>query len=414
MLTNLSQYCNILSYTLSHFLFFIYLPNLGQEPMVSAPPPFYNYSGVIMNKKTGLYIHIPFCKSKCPYCDFYSKKSNDDEVETYTQRLLELITYWGKKAEGRVITSVYFGGGTPNTLGSERLCKILKAVKSVFNVDDNAEITTELNPNCSQHFDFKNLKESGFNRLSFGMQSANKKELKILGRSHTPDDVKSVIKKARESGFGNISLDLMLGIPLQTKETLAKSIDFCKGCDVEHISAYILKVEENTPFYKKKDCLRIPDDDTQAELYSFAVKKLEALGYYQYEISNFAKKGFESRHNLTYWECDEYIGIGPGAYSFFDGKRFHYPRSFDKFYDNNIIQDGSGGDEEEYIMLNLRLNKGISFERYKERFDADFPDVTKNKAQKYADIGLLTIDSKGIRLNANGFLVSNSIISDLM
>lgn len=367
-----------------------------------------------MNKKTGLYIHIPFCKSKCPYCDFYSKKSNDDEVETYTQRLLELITYWGKKAEGRVITSVYFGGGTPNTLGSERLCKILKAVKSVFNVDDNAETTTELNPNCSQHFDFKNLKESGFNRLSFGMQSATKKELKILGRSHTPDDVKSVIKKAREIGFGNISLDLMLGIPLQTKETLAKSIDFCKGCGVEHISAYILKVEENTPFYKKKDCLRIPDDDTQAELYSFAVKKLEALGYYQYEISNFAKKGFESRHNLTYWECDEYIGIGPGAYSFFDCKRFHYPRSFDKFYDNNIIQDGSGGDEEEYIMLNLRLNKGISFALYKERFDSDFPDDIKKKAQKYADMGLLTIDSKGIRLNANGFLVSNSIISDLM
>ncbi len=366
-----------------------------------------------MNNKLGLYIHIPFCSGKCPYCDFFSKAVDTNSVNTYTNELLKSIEYWSKQTD-RQITSIYFGGGTPNMLGTDNLCKVLDKVFICFNVLQNAEITTELNPTYSDSIDFAKLKKYGFNRLSFGMQSANDDELKILGRKHTSDEVKAVINLAKNAGFNNISLDLMLGIPKQNKDSLQESIEFCKSCDVQHISAYILKVEENTPFYKNIDNLNIPDEDTQADLYSFACEKLEELGYYQYEISNFANEGFESKHNLTYWECEEYIGIGPSAHSFFNCERFYYNRSFEDFYNNKIIKDCIGGTKEEYIMLNLRLTKGISFDEYKNRFDEDFPSIILNKAEKFRKFGLLDITDKGLKLNKKGFLLSNAIISELI
>lgn len=366
-----------------------------------------------MDNKFGLYIHIPFCSGKCPYCDFFSKAVDNDSITTYTTELLKSVEYWSNQTD-RVITSVYFGGGTPNMLGTDNLCKVLDKVYSCFKISDNAEITTELNPTYSDSIDFAKLKSHGFNRLSFGMQSANDDELKILGRKHTNDEVKKVITLAQNAGFDNISLDLMLGVPKQTKESLLRSIEFCKSCNVKHISAYILKVEENTPFYKKKDILDIPDDDTQAELYTFACEELEKLGYYQYEISNFSNTGFESRHNLTYWECDEYIGIGPSAHSFFNGERFYYNRSFEDFYNNKIIKDCIGGTKEEYIMLNLRLAKGISFDDYKKRFNEDFPTETLKKVEKFKKFGLFDITDKCIKLNKKGFLLSNAIISELI
>lgn len=366
-----------------------------------------------MNKKLGLYIHIPFCSKKCPYCDFFSKCKDDKEIDVYTNALLKSIKYWSKKAN-RPITSVYFGGGTPNMLGTDNLCKVLSEVYKNFSVDKNAEITTELNPSYLESINFQKLLKAGFNRLSFGMQSANDEELKVLNREHTSDDVKNVIKKAQNSGFKNISLDLMLGIPKQTKSSLTKSIEFCRDCNVEHISAYILKVEENTPFYKNQAFLNIPDNDTQADLYLFACKKLEEAGYHQYEISNFSKTGFESKHNLTYWQCEEYIGIGPSAHSFFNGKRFYYPRSFNDFYNNNILKDGFGGDEEEYIMLNLRLTKGINFADFKKRFSKNISRSIINKAKFYERSGFINFSEEGFNLTPKGFLVSNYIIADLI
>ncbi len=366
-----------------------------------------------MCSKLGLYIHIPFCSGKCPYCDFYSKAVNESDISIYTSELLKSIEYWSKKTN-RTITSVYFGGGTPNMIGVDNLCKVLCKVFECFTVDKNAEITTELNPTFSDSLDFFKLRQYGFNRLSFGMQSANDEELKILGRKHTNDEVKKIIKLAQNAGFNNISLDLMLGVPKQTKESLLKSIEFCKSCGVQHISAYILKVEENTPFYKNKASLDIPDDDAQAELYTYACEQLENLGYYQYEISNFSNEGYESKHNLTYWECEEYIGIGPSAHSFFNGERFYYNRSFDEFYNNKINYDCIGGTKEEYIMLNLRLAKGISFDEYKNRFGEDFPADILNKAGKFKKFGLLDITDNCLKLNKKGFLLSNAIISELI
>ncbi len=366
-----------------------------------------------MSNKTGLYIHIPFCESKCPYCDFFSVAANSNEKELYVKRITEAVKFWAEKCESN-ISSVYFGGGTPNMVGSENLCKILTAVKKSFKLDSDAEITTELNPNCASNFDFFALISAGFNRLSFGMQSAENRELKILGRSHSLQDVTVAVKKAKSAGFNNISIDIMLGIPAQNEKSLAKSIRFCKDQGVTHISAYILKVEKGTPFYKNIDNLNIPDGDRQADLYNYAVENLEKSGYMQYEISNFAQQGFESRHNLNYWECGEYIGIGPSAYSFFNGERFHYPRSFKDFYNNIIVNDGPGGDKEEYIMLNLRLNKGLNFKEYQSRFNEGFPVCKVKTAERYMKSGFLTVDKQGIRLNYKGFLVSNKIISDLM
>lgn len=366
-----------------------------------------------MSEKFGLYIHIPFCRSKCPYCDFFSVSGNPVNINEYTEKLIDSLKYWGSRTK-KTVTSVYFGGGTPNQLGDKNLCTVLSAVFENFKVSKGAEITTELNPTVCNSVDFTKMLKCGFNRLSFGMQSSDESELRILGRKHSVTDVKSVIQNAQNSGFSNISLDLMLGIPLQTKSSLAKSIEFCKDCNVTHTSAYILKIEENTLFYKKREALNIPDDDTQAELYLYACEELKRQGYFQYEISNFSKPGFESKHNLTYWECEEYLGIGPAAHSFYDGKRFYYPQNFKDFYNNKIIFDGDGGSEEEFIMLNLRLSKGIVFSKFKEKYKKDFPAEALEKARKFQKLDLLDIDNCGIRLTAKGFLVSNTIISELI
>ena len=231
----------------------------------------------------GIYVHIPFCASKCKYCDFFSKSGNDDEINRYVSAVNERLAKYGKELN-RTADTLYIGGGTPGIIGADRLSSIAKTAKFAFMIDDNAEITAELNPaSADESFDFSKLRQAGFNRLSIGMQSANNNELKRLGRLHTAEDVKTTVLSARKAGFKNISLDLMLCIPEQTKESLAHSIEYCAELGVEHISAYILKIEEGTPFYKEKDALTL-DEDTQAELYLFACEKLERLGYHQYEI----------------------------------------------------------------------------------------------------------------------------------
>ena len=246
-----------------------------------------------------IYIHIPFCEQKCPYCDFYSI-NDKNEYDSYTDNLIELIKEYSLKYP-RKITTVYFGGGTPSVIGAHRLVNILNAVKDNFEICDDAEITVEVNPCSSSELDFSLLKKAGFNRVSVGMQSSDENELKLLGRRHSASDAKDTVERARNAGFENISLDLMICVPTQTKSSLTKSIEFCKDCGVEHISAYILKFEENTPFYKLKDKLELFDDDEQAQMYLHTVDELERCGYKQYEISNFCKDGFEGKHNLRYW-----------------------------------------------------------------------------------------------------------------
>ncbi len=366
-----------------------------------------------MSNSIGLYIHIPFCKSKCPYCDFFSGKGSEAEFDSYCDILIKSIKLWGEKVKNSVST-IYFGGGTPSIIGTERLCKILSEVKESFLIEDEAEITVEINPESGKKIDFNALKGSGFNRISIGLQSAVKEELKALGRIHSIEDVTKTIANAHKAKINNISLDLMLGIPNQTIDSLKQSVNFCNSCGVTHISSYILKIEDDTYFYKIKDRLTLPNEDEQAELYLKCVDELNKLGFEQYEISNFAKKGYESKHNINYWKCGEYIGIGPSAHSFYNGKRFYYNRKIEDFKNNLTVFDCIGGNEEEYIMLCLRLKSGLKFDEYQQKFDRPIPSSVIKKAEKYEKYGYLTMNKNKIALTAKGFLISNAIISDLM
>ncbi len=359
----------------------------------------------------GLYLHIPFCRRKCPYCDFFSRVGSQEKMDEYTDLLAERIKQYSRIYPRRVDT-VYFGGGTPSLIGDERLCRILDTVKASFDCK-GAEVTLEVNPE-KKDIDFRRLREAGFDRVSIGLQSANDDELKILGRLHSVKDAEECIASARRGGFDNISLDLMIATPGQTRESIKRSVEFCAEQGASHVSAYILKIEPGTAYYKNRESLDLPDDDGQAELYIYAAELLEKQGYRQYEISNFAREGRESRHNLKYWHDEEYLGLGPGAHSFMEGRRFYYDRSFDAFARDILTDDGEGGYEEEYIMLALRLSEGAINERFVRRFGHGIPRKYYDNAKKLAATGYVLCDDEGIRLTREGFLLSNALIARII
>jgi oxygen-independent coproporphyrinogen-3 oxidase len=362
-----------------------------------------------MSNKLGLYIHIPFCRSKCPYCDFFSKRANYNDYTDYAKSVRDKLIIWSEKTD-KEIDTVYFGGGTPSVVGADIICDIINCIKEYFILSDNAEITMEANPASGRFFDFAKVYNSGVNRVSLGLQSANNNELKQLGRIHSADDVVSAVNLIRSSGINNISLDLMIGIPEQTTESLKYSIDFCSQLDVQHISSYMLKIEQGTVFDKKRDKYNFPDDDKTADLYLFSVDYLNEKGFEQYEISNFCKKGYESRHNLKYWKLEEYLGIGPSAHSFMDGRRFYYESSIEGFKNNNIIDDGIGGNIEEYIMLGLRLKEGIDITIPEAKLSGEI----LRKSEKLIKSGLMELNNGHLSFTKEGFLVSNSIIADFI
>lgn len=367
-----------------------------------------------LTNSIGIYIHIPFCRSKCNYCAFYSVCADKSTTAAYCKSLIEQITKRGSNLF-RPVSSVYFGGGTPSVLSAEQLTSILSAVKQSFSVLEDAEITIEVNPADDLEVLLPTLYKNGFNRLSLGIQSGNDNELQLLGRRHNKDRAKEAVKIARKSGFKNISVDLMLGLPESTTESLKNSLNFILSLNAEHISAYILKLEKGTPMYQMSNSLKMPDDDMVAEQYLFMSDYLKQNGFYHYEISNFAKKGYESRHNSAYWECGEYLGFGPAAHSFYEGNRYYFGDSIEDFINNpHPIPDGKGGNEEEYIMLGLRLSKGISNTEFKQKFGKELTQGIFNKAQKLAENGLLETDGDKISLTAHGMLVSNKIITELL
>lgn len=372
------------------------------------------------NDALGIYIHIPFCDGKCPYCDFYSvspRSGADTYVSglptAYYDALLKEID--GSGAAGAVINTVYFGGGTPLLMGAERLCDIMSRLGRLFDIMSGCEITVEANPRSTTLRDLIMLKRAGFSRLSIGAQSGSDAELKVLGRRHSAADISDVMKNARLAGFENISLDIMLAVPGQDKDSLAETVEFYSSLGPEHISAYILKIEPGTPFGKMAGTLDIPDDDGQAELYDEACRRLEKAGYKQYEISNFCRPGMESRHNLKYWNCEEYLGFGAAAHGFYKGKRYYHPRDIYAYIGRReVIYDGEGGGEEEYIMLRLRLSDGIIFDEWRRRFGRPLPESIIKKAKRFEEAGLTACGENGIRLTRKGFLVSNAVIADII
>lgn len=357
-------------------------------------------------------MHIPFCRSKCPYCDFYSLKADESVKEQYVNTLKKRISAEMSALNCKVDT-LYIGGGTPSVLGAENLGRIVKSASPFLS--KNAEITVECNPFGLSEAFFKTLAFYGVNRISMGLQSANDSERRALGRLSDSETVKKAVKNAQKSGIENISLDVMLGIPRQTEKSLAGTLDFCVSLGISHISAYILKLEEGTVFYNKQNSLSLPDDDAVADLYLQACEALENNGIMQYEISNFAKSGYESRHNLKYWNCEEYLGLGPAAHSFLDGKRFYFERDIAGFLNSaEPIPDGNGGDFTEYAMLRLRLTKGLLNSETERRFKHKIPEEMIKKSAVFADNGFMESDETGIRLTRNGFLLSNSILAEIL
>lgn len=364
---------------------------------------------------TGIYIHVPFCLRKCPYCDFYSLPYSDAPADEYVDAVLRAMK---SHPFGQVrADTLYFGGGTPILLGPARLRRMLDAARETFSLTDDAEITVEANPAAAMRETLVQLREAGCNRLSFGVQSLEDGELTALGRPHDARQAVQAIRDAAEAGFDDISADLMLAIPGQTEESLARSIRGLTALPVNHISAYLLKIEPGTPFFDEADTLALPDEDEAAERYLTCVRLLEESGLHQYEISNFARGGRASRHNLKYWRCEEYLGIGPAAHSCFGGRRFFFARELAAFLAapqpfTLIVDDGPGGGFEEEAMLGLRLSEGLTLSGM--RAPPANAGAVLGKAKELAAHGLARVDGDTVALTPQGFLLSNSVIAALL
>ena len=367
-------------------------------------------------KPLGLYIHIPFCKAKCIYCDFYSLPRAEEQMDAYVAALRRDIAQKAEAAGSYTVDTVYFGGGTPSYLGAERLEVILETVFAHYHVSADAEITTEANPDSArEERSLRHLREAGFNRISLGMQSACDEELRRIGRVHTHEETISAVKAARAAGFDNVSLDLIYGLPGQTSTRWEENLRAAIALAPEHLSCYGLKVEEGTPLYEKRSAMHLPDDDMQAEEYLTTVELLARAGYRQYEISNFARPGRESRHNLKYWTMQEYLGFGPGAHSDFGGRRFACARDLGAYLAGKTLLSESycppeREREEERVMLALRTAEGLDLSALKE-------DTAQAGAvlEECARHGLARKEDGGRwRLTPQGFLVSNAVIVRLL
>ncbi len=371
-------------------------------------------------RNLGLYIHIPFCRTKCLYCDFCSFVSRDEnEREEYVNALICEIK--ARKTREYTVDTVYFGGGTPSLLSAYQVGRILSSIRENFVLDDNVEITLECNP--MTHLSdgkeyFSALRELGVNRLSLGIQSAVDGELKLMGRRHSFDEAKRTFLDAHESGFENISIDLMFGIPSQTLESLEYSLEQFVSLGAEHISIYSLQLEEGTPLYRMKEKYTLADDDMAADMYERVVAFMKGAGYAHYEISNFAKEGRESKHNSKYWRLDKYLGLGLAAHSDFAGKRQENTCDMQKYLVGKWLENESAISESErefeFIMLGLRTKVGISKSEFFARFGIDFDEKYGKKIEIFEKMGYLQQDVERLSLNERGFEVSNSILEEIL
>ena len=361
-------------------------------------------------KPLGLYIHIPFCKQKCTYCDFYSLPGCDEaRMEDYTEALCAHLAELAPYAAGYLADTVYFGGGTPSYLGEKRLVKILKTILKKYRVTKDAEITLEANPDSAGDWkSLKALRKAGFNRISLGMQSACAEELLEIGRVHTADQTAAAVEAARKAGFQNLSLDLIYGLPRQAMSQWRKSLEAAVSLGPEHLSCYGLKVEEGTPLFARREEAELPDNEAQADLYLCAVDYLSSQGYRQYEISNFAKEGFASRHNLKYWTLGEYMGFGPGAHSDLGGARYAYEKDLEG-YIRGVRENGPLLSESDRIRTVYGLDPREFENRFRRRFRCFLPFLEKCREAGYA-----VCEEDRWHLTPRGFLVSNQIIGGVL
>ena len=374
-------------------------------------------------KPLGLYIHIPFCKSKCIYCDFYSLPRAEDRMDRYVSALCRQLAEIAQQTTAHTVDSVYLGGGTPSYLGEKRLRRILKTVKKHYHLSRDAEITLEANPDSAGDWRaLRALRRAGMNRLSLGVQSADDGLLRTLGRPHTFAQAEEAAAAARRARIRNLSLDLIYGLPGQDLTGWKDTLERAAALEPEHLSCYGLKVEEGTPLWDMQEKMDLPDDDAQADMYLWTVERLRALGYEQYEISNFARPGRASRHNMKYWTLCEYAGFGPGAHSDLGDVRYAYLRSLDTYCAGveagvSVLESSEHipprERDIEYVMLGLRLTQGISRQEFENRYRLPFAPI-QSVLERFRATGHAALAGERWRLTPEGFLVSNQIIGQAL
>lgn len=381
-----------------------------------------------MKKELELYIHIPFCAQKCAYCDFLSWSRDPETMAQYVEVLLKEMEAQREEYKDYVVTSIFIGGGTPSILEGEQILRIMNQIRRAFQVDPEAEITMEANPGTVSKEKFLAYKEAGIHRISFGLQSANDKELKLLGRIHSYEEFLKGYQEARACGFDNINIDLISAIPDQTLESWKKTLEDVVALEPEHISAYSLIVEEETPFYALYgpdgvDQGRLPDEEEERQIYHVTKKILEKHGYERYEISNYAKKGKQCRHNLGYWERKNYLGLGLGAASLIENVRFQNTGELSAYLESQgqtewlreqkeVLSEEE--QMEEFVFLGLRKMSGISLQEFSQIFGTSFEECFGEQMQSLEKEGMLCREQGMLRLTDEGIDVSNYVFARLL
>jgi len=374
----------------------------------------------------GLYIHIPYCIHKCGYCDFNSHPIKHDEMDHYIDALVAEMKHYAKiYSNTNIIKTIFLGGGTPTTLTVYQLERILKECVKEFKVTPDAEITIEANPATIDIEQMKSIRQTGYNRISIGVQSFDKTELKLLDRAHGPEEVHSTVDCARKAGFDNLSLDLMFAIPNQSLSSWESNLDKALEKNPEHLSTYNLTIEQGTAFSKLQSNgkLIMPEDGHQLELYKKTIERLTKKGFHHYEISNFARQGKECKHNITYWKNTNTLGLGAGASSYINGTRFkninlpaHYIRQVKEKktaveHSETLEPRQAMG---ETIMLGLRLLKGISIHQFERRFQVSFINLFKNIIHSLKEKELILIEDDRLRLSPKGLFLADSVILEFI
>lgn len=378
-----------------------------------------------MKKDLGLYIHIPFCVKKCAYCDFLSWSGDKEQRVDYVRALEQEILSYKNFAEDYQVSTLYFGGGTPSVLEGELLERIMEAIRRTFQIEEKAEVTLEMNPGTALKEKLELYKKLGINRLSMGIQSVKNENLKLLGRIHTYEDFLESYCMAREAGFDNLSGDLISSLPGQTLAEWKEELEILMETPLEHVSVYQLIIEEGTEFYKKYgECEELlPDEETSREIYLWTGKYLKSRGFEQYEISNYAREGKQSAHNLRYWERKDYLGLGLGAASMIRNMRMSNTRDWDKYMaycrdpgkirEEVEVQEESG-QMEEFMFLGLRKTRGISKKEFRRTFGKDIDLVYEKTLEKYLKNGMLQESGDRIFLSEEGILLSNQVFVDFL
>ena len=379
-------------------------------------------------KNLGLYIHIPFCKKKCNYCDFYSCTSVE-KTEKYVKSICKQIIMEAPLYKEHIFDTIFIGGGTPSLIDAESFTHLANTIKGNLRLADTLEFSIEANPGTITSEKLAAYKKSGVNRLSIGLQSTFDNELTTLGRIHDYETFLKNYNLAREYGFDNVNIDIMYALPSQNKDAFLTTLKRVIDLSPDHISAYALKIEENTPFGKIESKLALPDEDEEYDTYLSMCDMLSKNGYLQYEISNFSKVGYECKHNLKYWKSEEYIGIGPSAHSFFSGERYSYISNLDEYIlelDEGVLpvklleeNDENGHSSakiskiDEYVMLKMRLSQGVCLEEFKALFGKNFEEVYP-QMKAYLSTGHVVLENGAYKFTPKGFFVSNYILTDIL